>query len=251
MTPSLADARPRNPPDADRFDAHAGTYEATVNAAIGASGDSVGDFARTKAELVRRALPATDGLRILDFGCGTGLSTRALSAAMPRRRHLVGVDPSIESIARAKQTGGDAIGYEVLEGPTLPFDDGSFDVVFTACVFHHIERHAHLRWLAELRRVLASDGSLFLFEHNPLNPLTRRVVRDCPFDEGVVLLSSRYARRIVHTAGFSASRAHYYYFFPRALAALRPVERMLARCALGAQYFVRARVDQRKTPRDG
>lgn len=251
MIPSLAEPRPRNPPDNDRFDAHARTYEETVNAVIGASGDSVADFARTKAELVARALPATESLRILDFGCGTGLSTRALSAAMPRRRQLVGVDPSIESIARAKQIGGDAIGYEVLEGRTLPFDDRSFDVVFTACVFHHIERHAHLQWLAELRRVLASDGSLFLFEHNPLNPLTRRVVGACPFDEGVVLLSSGYARRIAHAAGFSASRAHYYYFFPRALAALRPLERMLEWCALGAQYFVRARVDQRETPLDG
>ncbi len=240
------------PSSADpRFDAYARTYGEAVNDAIAITGDSVDDFARIKAELVARALPIADGIRMLDFGCGTGLSTRALSAAFPRRAQLVGIDPSVESIAVATQRAGDDAQYEVLDGNALPFADGSFDVVFTACVFHHIDRREHPHWLAELRRVLTAAGSLFLFEHNPHNPLTRRVVRECPFDEGVVLLSSRYARRIVRDAGFSATRPSYYYFFPRALAPLRRIEPMMRWCALGAQYFVHARAAQGKTRLEG
>jgi ubiquinone/menaquinone biosynthesis C-methylase UbiE len=239
--PPSAESRDDAPSESERFDRYARTYGDAVNASIAITGDSVDDFARIKAELVARELSSAEGLRILDFGCGTGLSTRALSAALPDRRQLVGVDPSVESISVAKQHGRDSIGYEVLDGHTLPFADGSFDVVFTACVFHHIDRREHMRWLAELRRVLTPDGSLFLFEHNPLNPLTRCAVRECPFDEGVVLLSASYARRIARAAGFSVSGAAYYYFFPRALAALRPLEPALGWCPLGAQYFIRAR----------
>jgi hypothetical protein len=108
-------------------------------------------------------------------------------------------------------------------------------------VFHHIERTAQLRWAKELRRVVAPGGALFVFEHNPYNPLTRRVVRDCVFDKGVTLLTPRYARTLFRRAGFSADAARFYFFFPHALAWLRPLERILGWCPIGAQYFVIAR----------
>jgi len=250
VTPSSAESRIDVSSESERFDRYARTYGDAVNASIAITGDSVDEFARIKAELVARALSGAEDLRILDFGCGTGLSTRALSAALPRHRELVGVDPSVESIAVARQH-GDEIRYEAMDGRALPFGDGSFDVVFTACVFHHIDRQEHAHWLAELRRVLVPNGSLFLFEHNPLNPLTRRAVRACPFDDGVVLLSSAYARRIARDAGFSVSRATYYYFFPRVLAPLRATEQALSWCPLGAQYFIRARNGKGASRLDG
>ena len=222
------------------FDSYASTYTEAVNASIAITGDSVDHFARVKAELVAAELAGAHGLRILDFGCGTGVSTTALAAALPVRQRLSGVDPSAESISIARSRGHDGLDYEMLSGDTLPFADASFDVVFTACVFHHIERADHAKWLAEIRRVLAPGGRFFLFEHNPNNPLTRRAVRACPFDEGVTLLTPRYAAGQLRRAGFAVGPPHYYYFFPRALAALRPLEPALAWCGLGAQYYVRA-----------
>jgi hypothetical protein len=55
------------------------------------------------------------------------------------------------------------------------------------------------------------------------------------------LLQPGYARRLLQAAGFHAGSPHFYFFFPRALSRLRPLERFLARLPIGAQYFVRAR----------
>jgi ubiquinone/menaquinone biosynthesis C-methylase UbiE len=222
------------------FDAYAGTYDATVAAAIGASGESVEYFARLKAQLTRGALEGESPRAVLDFGCGTGNGTAALADVFAEAR-VVGVDPSAESVAAAERRHRGARGcpsFVRSAGRVLPFADESFDLVFTSCVFHHIARRDHAHWAREIRRVLRPRGSLFLFEHNPYNPLTRRVVRACPFDAGVVLLSARYAARMVAAAGFVAERPRYYFFFPNALRGLRPLEAALRGVPLGAQYYL-------------
>ena len=88
--------------------------------------------------------------------------------------------------------------------------------------------------------MLAAGGSLFLFEHNPWNPLTTHAVRNCVFDENAVLINGRDMRRRVKAAGFSSPDIVYRIFFPRLLARLRPLERYLTRIPVGAQYFVHA-----------
>jgi ubiquinone/menaquinone biosynthesis C-methylase UbiE len=226
--------------EAERFDRYASRYAETVNASIWVSGEDVDFFANLKAALVRRALEKARPQSLLDFGCGTGLSTRALRRALPSIPRVVGIDPSADSIRHARDllTGQEGVTYELSNPDRLPFADGTFDVVFTACVFHHIERGEHLHWLREIRRVLSPDGQFFLFEHNPYNPLTRRAVRDCPFDEGVTLLTPRYAREALRAAGLRVSRPRYYFFFPPALRVFRRFEHRLSRIPLGAQYYM-------------
>ena len=58
-------------------------------------------------------------------------------------------------------------------------------------------------------------GLVAIFEHNPLNPLTRKAVRDCPFDEDAVLLSRGEARRRLAEAGLAEVEAPFIIFFPR------------------------------------
>jgi ubiquinone/menaquinone biosynthesis C-methylase UbiE len=250
--PPPSDARPSRPgrdpaadPNAHLFDAYATSYADAVNDSITASGEDVTYFARRKANEVARWLHAAGvrrPARALDFGCGTGLSTASLSETLGAECEVTGVDVSAESVweARARH-GGPARRFVHADAPALPFDDGTFDVVFTACVFHHIARGGQLHWSRELARVLRPGGVAFVFEHNPLNPVTVRAVRACPFDEGVELLRPGYTRALLAAAGLDAERPRFYFFFPSALRALRPAERWLGAVPLGAQYFVAAR----------
>jgi SAM-dependent methyltransferase len=228
--------------DPGTFDQYAEAYERTVNAAIGASCESVEFFARLKAELAWSVIAPACPRRILDFGCGGGLSTRALRAVAGPEVELVGFDPSPASIAMAKGRQSGRTVFVHGTGDRLPFEDASFDVAFSACVFHHIAVERHEHWGRELRRVLRPGGIFVSFEHNPYNPFTRRVVRDCPLDSGVTLLRPSYARRVIERAGFTTGAPQFYFFFPAFLSALRPLERLLRRVPIGAQYFVVARV---------
>ena len=225
--------------DDAQFDAHAADYTDTVQRAIVASGESVQFFADLKVELMARALAIPQPGRILDFGCGIGNTTRSLAARFGRAT-VTGFDISPGSIAVARQMsdGSDRPRYAAGEGDVLPFGNGVFDAAFTSCVFHHVEPANRLHWAREIRRVLEPGAPLFLFEHNPWNPLTVHVVKSIPFDEGVVLLRPGDTTRLLETAGFSASRPRYYFFFPAGLRALRPLERWLTRIPMGAQYYV-------------
>jgi ubiquinone/menaquinone biosynthesis C-methylase UbiE len=224
------------------FDQYAEAYDRTVNAAIAASGESVEFFARLKAELAWSVIAPERPRRMLDFGCGSGLSTRALRAVAGPEVELIGFDPSASSIAVAKSRLPERTAFVHGAEHRLPFEDASFDAAFSACVFHHIPVERHERWGRELRRVLRPGGTFVNFEHNPYNPLTRRVVRDCPLDKGVTLLRPAYARRMTERAGFATSAPRFYFFFPAFLSALRPLERLLLRrVPIGAQYFVVAR----------
>ena len=218
------------------FDQFASEYDATVQAAIGASGESVAYFAALKARLARAEAPASTR-RVLDFGCGIGNTTRALVAAMPGAK-IVGSDPSADSIAMARRRSNGSAEFARSDETRLPFVDASFDMVVAACVFHHIEQSRQQHWAAEIARVLRPGGRFVLFEHNPLNPLTQRVVRNVPFDAGVVLLGRTESQRLLESAGLRTRRSKYYFFFPRFLAALRVLEPLLGWVPMGGQYYV-------------
>jgi SAM-dependent methyltransferase len=220
------------------FDGYAGTYEDAVNESIGVSGETVDYFATLKARLLSNFVRRDATPRVLDFGCGTGLSTRALARELGDRAKVVGVDPSAACIEVARQNAPRNVVHEQLTTNSIPLVAGAVDVAVASCVFHHIERHEHKRWLTELVRVLRPGGRAFIFEHNPYNPLTRRAVQLCPFDEGVTLLQPAYTRRVMAEAQLDADTPYFYFFLPRSLARFRYLEPTLRRLPLGAQYFV-------------
>jgi SAM-dependent methyltransferase len=224
------------------FDKFADEYHALLSQSIRASGEDPAFFAEYKVRDVAGILKAAPGasaggLRILDFGSGSGNSTGFFRTYFPSA-DIVCLDVSRKSLGLAQRRLGAAARFVCFDGGTIPFAEGSFDVVFTACVFHHIPADSHVPLLSEIRRVLRPGGSLFLFEHNPLNPLTRQAVDACAFDEDAVLIRAPEMRRRVRAGGFAAVRIAYRIFFPRALAALRPLERFLASVPIGAQYYL-------------
>lgn len=103
------------------------------------------------AELTRR-LESRSGLRLLDFGCGTG--TMALHLARFGEVHALDRDPQAVSYCRARGVPR----VEQLDDHRIPFGDASFDVVTTFDVLEHIDDD--LFAMSELRRVLKPGGTL-------------------------------------------------------------------------------------------
>jgi ubiquinone/menaquinone biosynthesis C-methylase UbiE len=128
--------------------------------------DTVGVNNRTVDELqrrgLRRALPPTEGLRVLDFGCGTGRMSGWLAGLGARP---VGVDASPAMIDAAR-TNWPALEFKVLDETHLPFEDESFDLVLVVGVFQYLVQAGDAldRTLEEVRRVLTPQGHLFAIE---------------------------------------------------------------------------------------
>jgi SAM-dependent methyltransferase len=230
--------------DPAEFDAFADEYHLAHTRNIKASGEPPEFFHEYKVADVAAALgPALTQapLNILDFGCGVGNSLPHFRKHFPGSA-LTGIDVSAKSLAVAAQRfPGLARLVKLQPGAPLPFDPESFDVVFAACVFHHIPHDEHVALLREWRRVLRVGGRAFLFEHNPYNPLTVRAVNTCAFDKHAVLVSAPRLARAFQQAGLADVRRRYRVFFPRGLRYLRAIEPKLGWLPLGAQYCLSAR----------
>ena len=113
-----------------------------------------------------------------------------------------------------------------------------FDLVLASCVFHHIPPQDRQTAIRYCQSRLKKNGHFIIFEHNPINPVTRRLVRNCPFDADAVLLSMRETVARMRKEHLKVDEASYCLFFPRPLAALRPFEKYLRWLPMGGQYFV-------------
>lgn len=224
------------------FDEVAGNYEAQHAASITLSGEETTFFARYKVEEVRKTLDRyqEEPKSILDFGAGIGNSASHFIEMFPGAK-IICADVSLRSLEICKERHGSLIQSIPILGNSISQPDNSVDVVFAACVFHHIDRAEHHEILQELRRVLRPGGSLFIFEHNPWNPLTQYAVARCSFDEFAVLINAPTLKRRVKKAGFADVATDYRIFFPGFAAKLRWLERYLTWLPASAQYSLHAR----------
>lgn len=217
-----------DPQQSAEFDQHAGGYDDMHRASIKASGEDPEYFAVYKQKFVERLLGPGFDRPVLDFGCGIGNLTRFLVESFPT---VEGYDPSAESARVAAERAPRAKFYD----STGAIPRGKYGAVVIANVLHHVppaERPALLATIAEL---LAPGGRVVIFEHNPLNPVTRRAVAACPFDDNAVLLWPREVKSLLGSAGLSNIDLDYIVFFPKALSGLRGLEPKLAWLPMGAQ----------------
>jgi SAM-dependent methyltransferase len=223
------------------FNAHADSYNDDVQRAIDFCGQELEYFTRRKVEnlldVIHRHLGDPARLSILDVGCGVGQTDKLL---IPHVARLHGVDIAAEAVDRAARA-NPTVTYDVYDGERLPYGDESMDVVFCVCVMHHVDLEQRRHFAAELRRVVRSGGLAVVIEHNPYNPLTRKVVRECPFDDGVVLLNRRTVSRFLAAGGLHPVEARYVIFSPFDHSFVPVVERRLGWLPIGAQHYVAAR----------
>ena len=224
------------------FDKFVSDYRLLHTSNIRLSGEDPDYFAGYKVkdaycELKENSKP-TEGLTILDFGTGIGTSISYFLKIF-QNPSLICMDVSFESIKSArKQYVNEPVDFILFDGTEIPLRQQSVDLVFAACVFHHIDKNQHSLIINKFHKVLKNAGSLIIFEHNPLNPLTRHAVNTCPLDENAELILGKKMRRRLLDGGFADTKLKYRIFFPKAVSRLRKLETYLTMLPIGAQYYV-------------
>jgi SAM-dependent methyltransferase len=223
---------------AREFDAYRDNYSDAVNQALLLPGLDVDYFTKVKAEylkdIVRAMLGNSSSQRVLDVGCGIGNYHGLLKGAF---RDLVGIDVSTQCIERARKE-NTHVSYDVYEGDVLPYADATFDAAYTICVMHHVPTSQWSNFVSEMYRILRPGGIGLIFEHNPLNPLTLRVVNRCSFDRDAVLLEPRQVRSLLATAGFGSVYSRTIINIPSIGRLTRVLDRSIfGALPFGAQYI--------------
>jgi len=139
---------------------------------VAADYDNVGvSFFQPIAAGLVEAVGAAHGDRALDLGCGSGVSSRALAAAVGPDGSLVGIDLSPAMVERARRSLDGALSNVTFlvgdaSDPKLPA--GSFDVAISSLVVFFMPDPAAAvsRWV----RLLTPGGRIGLSTFGPSSP---------------------------------------------------------------------------------
>lgn len=216
------------------FDKYTDNYNQLLREGTSFFSSSEQYFAKYKVDLVKKSTPHPV-TRILEYGCGIGRNVSYLQAAFPGAE-IIGTDISEASleIARAENPG------VRFEGERADLPLGDFDLIFVAGVFHHIPPAERPGALALLSTRLRPGGTLCVFEHNPYNPVTRRIVDNCPYDADAILLKPAELAGLMKGAGMAVQSRGYCLFIPPKIGWMAPLEDYLTWLPLGGQYWVKA-----------
>lgn len=155
----------------------------------------------------RRALLESARGRVLEVGCGTGLM---LPLYPEEHQPVVGLELDRVALRRAAGRSPDgALCRASVEH--LPFADFSFDTVVSGLVFCSVNDAE--RGLAEIARVLKTDGRLLMLEHVHARSAAGRWLLDRIQPSWTLITGgchpNRDTEQIVECAGFRIERAHY------------------------------------------
>ena len=115
------------------------------------------------------------GLRIVDYGCGSGANS-VLLANRGARVSGIDISPDLVTLARRRMAingRADGASFLVCSGYDLPFADGSIDIVFGIAILHHLDL---LKASREIARVLRPGGRA-IFQEPVRNSWIVRAIR--------------------------------------------------------------------------
>jgi SAM-dependent methyltransferase len=106
------------------------------------------------------------GLRFLDFGCGVGrVAIPLISRLHFPKFHVCDVNP--EAIKYLKRVLPDAIAQATDYWPPLPYEDSSFDCIYSISIWTHLPIGMQLPWLKEIKRILKPHGLALISVSGP------------------------------------------------------------------------------------
>jgi ubiquinone/menaquinone biosynthesis C-methylase UbiE len=220
-----------------QFDAYAVEYAALVRDPLREKfAESSQFFFERKIDVIRRFFTRsgidTHTVNWLDAGCGQG---DMLRIGQKYFKSAVGCDVSGGMLQSCKD-----LKVRVQPSPEeIPFDNDSIDLVTAACVYHHIPLDRRLLFTAEILRVLRPGGIFCIIEHNPLNPVTRRIVSRTPVDADAILLRAGASAGLLTTAGARVLDTRYFLYFPQQIHRyMSALENGLSSIPMGGQYAV-------------
>lgn len=217
------------------FDKHAEEYEKVLSEDLSKFGEESGYFAEYKIKLTRKYLK-TEPISILDFGCGIGRNIKYFREYFPDSK-IFGCDISEKSLEIARKNNPDTEFFKISDDKVNEYND-KFDLVFTSCVFHHIQPSLRYDSMNKIKDMLKKGNCFVIYEHNPFNPITRKIVRDCMWDADAILLKPKEVLTLTKDSGLIVRQRKYTLFFPSFLKIFRFLEKYIGFLPAGGQYYV-------------
>jgi SAM-dependent methyltransferase len=219
------------------FDEISSNYEKILDHGISLSGEKSDYFAFNRVDHIAKLDTQFRGKseKILDYGCGTGGSTKFLLDAFNPKTLFV-TDTSEKSLRILKNK------YLLPQIQIIPVDSNvtklNCDVCYCNGVFHHIplsERNKAVKFVFDS---LKNGGRFYFWENNPWNPATHWVMSRINFDRDAIKVFPNQAVKLLQNVGFEIKLINYMFIFPRFLKMLRPIEKLILMLPLGCQYLV-------------
>ena len=158
----------------DFTDALIPVYDRAFHSFMGRSHDAF------RERVLELAAPG-NGERVLDAGCGTGLTALRIAARYPGcAMHGIDISPKMIAAARGEaERQGLVVQLRVGSITGLPYPDAFFDAVITNLMFHHLDLAEKRAAVGEVARVLKPGGRYISAEFGPraANALQRRLAK--------------------------------------------------------------------------
>ena len=211
------------------FDDFSSNYEDKILKSFGNIDSNVSYYHSGKAKIAKRELTDSPH-KILDFGCGIGSLLKFLKENFIESKFFA-YDESLKSLEHVKSNYPDVNCIDSLDTTE------KFNLIILSNVIHHVKSEERNNLFQKIYKLLEDNGRLLIYEHNPYNPITLRVVANCEFDADAELIKKKDLINLCNKNNFNLQKSGYIHFFPSKLKIFFNIEKYLKWLFLGAQYF--------------